>query len=253
MMAATLLLAAASAPLLAGRATPPPHIALVLGDDVGWASAGFTGSGAAPTFTPRLDALARRGVVLGRFYGFHYCSPSRSSLLSGRLPVHVFDGPPTMQLNVANPADPDAGQYGIPVSMSTLATRLAQTHEAHTVGKWDVGHARPSMVATGRGFRTSCGYLGGENDYWSAVGCPYSGCCTGGHSKLQGKYVLDFWNTSGPANRSLVALDCNGEVSCPAASDFLESQFLARAQALIASYAAAASPAGKRLLMYYAA
>ena len=37
--------------------------------------------------TPNLDGLVKEGVELDRFYTFKYCSPTRSSFLSGRLPV----------------------------------------------------------------------------------------------------------------------------------------------------------------------
>jgi arylsulfatase I/J len=39
--------------------------------------------------TPNLDGLARSGCELDRHYTYKFCSPSRSSFLSGRLPVHV--------------------------------------------------------------------------------------------------------------------------------------------------------------------
>lgn len=38
--------------------------------------------------TPTLTKLAREGVILHRMYVFCYCSPTRGSLLSGRLPHH---------------------------------------------------------------------------------------------------------------------------------------------------------------------
>ena len=39
--------------------------------------------------TPRTDALIAEGIQLDRHYTYAYCSPSRSSLMSGRLPFHV--------------------------------------------------------------------------------------------------------------------------------------------------------------------
>ena len=39
--------------------------------------------------TPAIDALRANAVEMQRMYGFKYCSPSRSSFLSGRLPLHV--------------------------------------------------------------------------------------------------------------------------------------------------------------------
>ena len=38
---------------------------------------------------PNLDSLADDGVILTNHYAYKICSPSRSSLQSGRLAVHV--------------------------------------------------------------------------------------------------------------------------------------------------------------------
>ena len=39
--------------------------------------------------TPNIDALVEDGVILDRHYVYKFCSPTRSSFLSGRLPYHV--------------------------------------------------------------------------------------------------------------------------------------------------------------------
>ena len=39
--------------------------------------------------TPNIDAIVSEGIELTRAYAYRFCSPSRSSLNSGRLPVHV--------------------------------------------------------------------------------------------------------------------------------------------------------------------
>jgi arylsulfatase I/J len=198
-----------------GAAAAAPHIVLIIGDDLGWHNAGWNSNTSASTLasaTPHLDLLAHRGAVLHRMYGFHYCSPSRSALLSGRLPVHVFDGPPTMPLNVVNPAEPDAGQYGVPASMDTLPRALAATHDAHMVGKWDIGYARPALTPTGRGFLTFFGYLGGQNDYWSSFGCPYR-CCAGMKGGGKDPLVLDHFQDGRAASRGITGpSNCTGEV-----------------------------------------
>jgi hypothetical protein len=264
-MAAQLrLLAALLWPLPLSSAAALPHVVLLIGDDLGWANAGWNSAyaadggssgGSIASATPHLDGLAARGTVLHRMYGFHYCSPSRSALLSGRLPAHVFDGPPTMPLNVVNQTNPDSGQYGVPVSMTTLPKALAATHEAHHVGKWDIGHARSSLTPTGRGFLSSFGYLGGENDYWTAAGCPYT-CC----KKLKGggkdPLVLDHWQDGHAADRSGVGpAKCTNQVSCNVSDAvYLESQFVARAVDIIAKHAAArvTFATKKSLFLYYA-
>ena len=86
------LLAFASA-----AAAPPKAIVLMLGDDYGYNNVGFAhgprgegyGDGNPEMRTPHMDAHARAGIVLDRVYVYKYCSPTRSSLMSGRLPTRV--------------------------------------------------------------------------------------------------------------------------------------------------------------------
>ena len=51
-----------------------------------------------------MDKLVKEGIELDHAYSYKFCSPTRSCLQSGRLPVHVnvLNIPPT----VWNPADP---------------------------------------------------------------------------------------------------------------------------------------------------
>lgn len=62
----------------------PPHLVLVLADDLGWNDVGFHGS---RLRTPHLDALAAGGVRLDNYYTQPLCTPSRSQLLTGRYQV----------------------------------------------------------------------------------------------------------------------------------------------------------------------
>jgi hypothetical protein len=49
--------------------------------------------------SPHVDALRSEGVALAAHYTYSFCSPTRSSFLSGRLPLHVNEGnPPGMRL-----------------------------------------------------------------------------------------------------------------------------------------------------------
>jgi arylsulfatase A-like enzyme len=75
-------LALLSSPILADA---PPNVLLVMTDDQGWGQAGFRGH---PLLkTPALDAMARDGLRLDRFYAASpVCSPTRASVLTGRAP-----------------------------------------------------------------------------------------------------------------------------------------------------------------------
>ena len=75
----TLLLTAAST-----IADPrPPNVILVMADDMGWAQTGYYGH---PILkTPNLDAMAKSGLRMDRFYaGAPSCTPTRATVLTGR-------------------------------------------------------------------------------------------------------------------------------------------------------------------------
>jgi arylsulfatase B len=243
-------------------------VIMVIADDLGWFNAGFTqqqrpsdpttttsSSSSSSSSTPRLRELAASGAVLGRLYSFFYCSPARSAVLTGRLPVHVFDAGPSLRLNVVNRTAPTTGVYGIPVGMSTVATVLAHTHLAHMVGKYDVGFANESQMPAARGFTSFYGYLGGEVGYWSAEAAGIFSC-----QPAAGDRVVDLWDGARPAASLPGFVTCVGQdsVTCGGAnaSSYLESIFVQRAESIIAAHAAAAAAAAgredsKRLLLYY--
>ncbi len=67
-----------------------PHIVLIVADNLGWGELGCYGGGAlrgAPT--PRIDALAREGLLLQNFNVESDCVPTRSALMSGRHPIRT--------------------------------------------------------------------------------------------------------------------------------------------------------------------
>ena len=59
----------------------PPHILLIVADDLGWGDVGYHG---AAFQTPVLDQMAAEGIRLERHYAASLCNPSRSMLLTGR-------------------------------------------------------------------------------------------------------------------------------------------------------------------------
>ena len=65
-----------------GGEPPPPHVLLMLADDLGHSDVGFNGNAAVAardpqlkTETPTLDALARSGTTLRWHYSCHVCTP----------------------------------------------------------------------------------------------------------------------------------------------------------------------------------
>ena len=69
---------------------------VILFDDVGWGDFGCYGGGVAVGApTPNIDQLARRGLLLTSCYSEPSCTPSRASLMTGRLPMrHGLLRPP---------------------------------------------------------------------------------------------------------------------------------------------------------------
>jgi arylsulfatase A-like enzyme len=85
-----------------------------------------------------MDGLVAEGIELQRHYVFSCCSPSRASVLSGRLPPHVETW--LTDPSISNPADTESGWAGIPRSMTGIAAMLKQAnYSSHAVGKWDAG------------------------------------------------------------------------------------------------------------------
>ena len=169
-----------------------PHIVMHLVDDWGWANAGWHANdqNKQEVRTPRMDQLVKEGIELDRAYSFQFCSPTRSSLQSGRYPSHVNDK--NLDVTVHNPDDPVSGFAAIPRNMTGIASKLRQAgYKTHQVGKWDAGMATWDHTPAGRGYDTSLGYFHHDNDYFSdSIG---RSCYNG-----QG-CIIDIWDTDGPA------------------------------------------------------
>lgn len=134
----------------------PPHIVVLLADDLGWGDVGFHGS---QIPTPNLDALAARGVRLEQFYAQPVCSPTRGALLTGRYPMRLG-----LQVGVVRPW----AQHGLPLGERTLANALGEAGYATAIcGKWHLGHATREQLPTSRGFDHQYGHYNGAVDYYS--------------------------------------------------------------------------------------
>ena len=65
-----------------------PNIVLTVIDDLGWSDVGFQGS---VIHTPNINRLAAEGVILDNYYVQPLCTPTRSTLMTGRYPIHTGD------------------------------------------------------------------------------------------------------------------------------------------------------------------
>jgi len=147
----------------------PPNIVIFLADDLGYGDIGCYGH---PTIsTPNIDQMAAQGLKLTQFYSAApICSSSRSSLLTGRLPIRngVYTQSPW-------PEDTTSRVF-IPWSTGSLPNveltlpgllKKEKNYTSAIIGKWHLGHV--DALPQRRGF-----------DYF--YGVPYSheeGCPPG--------------------------------------------------------------------------
>ena len=78
-----------------------PNILLILSDDQGWGDLSVNGN--TNLKTPNIDAIARRGATLDRFYVQPVCSPTRAELLTGRYhpaPAYAASPPGLERINL---------------------------------------------------------------------------------------------------------------------------------------------------------
>jgi arylsulfatase I/J len=165
-------------------ATARPNIIHILIDDFGWNEVGYHNPAAnedIEVVTPNIDGLVKEGLELDRMYVHKICSPSRTSIQSGRNPVHC--NVQNVHPEVTNEEDSVGGWQGLPLNMSTVADVLkAASYDTHFVGKWDVGMATPQHVPYNRGYDTFLGYFHHSNDYWQQT-----------EQKCYLKAVKDLW------------------------------------------------------------
>jgi uncharacterized sulfatase len=156
---APLVLIGTPAPAAERAAEAPPNIVLIISDDQGWTDYGFMGH---PHIrTPRLDRLAREGVLFRRGYvPTALCRPSLMTLVTGHYAhIHGITG------NDPSPkyAEPDSELYrrqrGQLISFidrfETLPERLGERgYLSHQSGKWWEGSFRRGGFTHGmtRGF-----------------------------------------------------------------------------------------------------
>ena len=120
-----------------------PNIVFFLVDDLGWTDLGTFGSSFYET--PHIDQFAAEGVKFTNAYAAcHVCSPTRSSILTGKYPARNNmtdwipgrrDFPFQKYLNVRT------GQH-LPYEETTLAEALrSHGYKTAAVGKWHLGRA----------------------------------------------------------------------------------------------------------------
>jgi len=143
---------------LAQKSTSKPNIVFIIADDLGFKDVGYRGS---EIKTPNIDRLAATGTRLEQFYVQPVCSPTRSSLMTGRYPMRYG-----LQVGVVRPW----AQHGLPLEERTLAQALKEAGYATAIcGKWHLGHLNSKYLPTSRGFDHQYGHYNGALDYFTHI------------------------------------------------------------------------------------
>jgi arylsulfatase A-like enzyme len=118
-----------------------PNIVFMLADNIGWGDLGCYGG---PVPTPRLDQLAAEGIQFENFNAEAQCTPTRSALMTGRMPVRSG--------TTSVPA-PGAGlSYGLAPWEYTMANLFSDAgYSTACYGKWHLGNVA-GRIPTDQGF-----------------------------------------------------------------------------------------------------
>jgi arylsulfatase len=143
-----------------------PNVLYIVLDDVGFSAMEPWGG---LVETPNINRLAARGLTYTNWHTTALCSPTRSSLLTGR--NHTTNG--MACIAEATTGFPNANGH-IPFECATMAEVLGERGwNTYMLGKWHLCPADEMNMAStkrnwpiGRGFERFYGFLGGETNQW---------------------------------------------------------------------------------------
>lgn len=138
---------------VAGGSQRPRVILTVMLDDADYNDFGYYSVDAV---TPAFDRMARRGVVLSRYYAASgICSPTRASIITGNSPIRYGlnrlwpNAPRSPQLSDQH----YASQRGLPRTAPSIGRALSNAgYRSFHIGKWHLGTSRSEFLPTGQGF-----------------------------------------------------------------------------------------------------
>ena len=142
-----ILMLAASFPAIAEN---KPNVVYILVDNWGWGDIGVQGS---TIGIPNMDAFAASGMRLTNFNVQNQCTPTRSALHTGRLPIR------SGTWKVPAPGEPDglaAWEYTLPELLSDAGYKTA------LFGKWHLGASVDKLPNT-QGYDEFWGHNEGTN------------------------------------------------------------------------------------------
>jgi len=144
-------------PLHSVRA-PPPHLIVILADDLGWNDVSWNNP---DMHTPNIQQLADQGIRLNNSYFHPKCSPSRAALLTGYYPHRLG-----LQRSGVGRYHP----YGLDTEFRILPEYLAEAgYKSHLVGKWHLGYCKEEYLPNNRGFDSFFGQWSHVVDYYTRI------------------------------------------------------------------------------------
>lgn len=181
------------------NAAEKPNVLLILLDDVGYCDINAFAAQVREEpieqyyyETPRIDQLAKEGTMFTQFYACTVCSPTRASLLSGKMNnrlgmwdaytsrnTHEKTNTPVPEgchfLDLIYPPQPDrAVTFPLAASalhdVKTIPQGLTGYHTA-MIGKWHIGsHHHEGFRPKDHGFEETLAYFdGGGSSYFNAI------------------------------------------------------------------------------------
>ncbi|XP_025103138.1 arylsulfatase J-like [Pomacea canaliculata] len=137
----------------------PPHILLIVADDLGWGDVGWRDPS---MYTPNLNRLRAEGVELTNIYTQPSCTPSRAALLTSTYPF---------RMGIQNSVFNNLQNISVQLDKKMLPQSLKELgYATHMVGKWHLGFCRWDMTPTRRGFDTFYGMYGGVEGHFDHTG-----------------------------------------------------------------------------------
>ncbi|CAN7661731.1 arylsulfatase [Rhizobium sp. LjRoot254] len=144
------------------KAGKRPNIVWLVVDDMGWGDPGAYGGGAAiGAATPNMDRLAAEGLKLTSAYSQATCTPTRSAILTGRLPVRTGLTRPILAGDKIT-KNPWAEEISLPTLLAGSGYKTVLS------GKWHVGESlgmRPHDI----GFDEFYGFYEAEKEISQGV------------------------------------------------------------------------------------
>lgn len=173
-----------------------PNLFIFLIDDSGWMDWGFNGGGVSVgNATPKTDAYANDGLVLTSAYSQPSCSPTRTTINTGQLPIHHGVLRPPM--------------YGQPGGLGASKVKLAQVlsnagYVTQGIGKWHMGENVESQPQNS-GYDDYYGFLGVSDEYteWLDPYFNYEVVYSPDRKKYMEKLNVNYYNIHGVKGKGM--------------------------------------------------